>query len=104
VARLPWRYPVELRYYQLLFEEQLGYELEAQFSAYPGLGPVEINDLSADQSFFDYEHPLVLVYRKARDLSDAEWHALFAEQLKAEPRITREGYEAPVKLPIPGPG
>jgi hypothetical protein len=101
VARLPWRYPVELRYYQLLFEEQLGYELEAQFSAYPGIGPIQINDLSADQSFFDYEHPLVLIYRKTRDLADAEWQALFAEQLKTEPSRTREGNDGPVKLPIP---
>jgi hypothetical protein len=101
VSRLPWRYPVELRYYQLLFEEQLGYELAARFTAFPGLGPIEVNDLSADQSFFDYEHPLVLVFRKTRDLSDQEWQTLFAEQLKAEPSATREGTEPPAKLPIP---
>ena len=102
VSHLPWRYPVELRYYQLLFEEQLGYQLEARFTAFPGLGPLEFNDLSADQSFFDYEHPLVLVYRKTRDLSDQEWQTLFSEQIQAEPRTTREGDEPPVKLPIPG--
>jgi 4-amino-4-deoxy-L-arabinose transferase-like glycosyltransferase len=102
VARSPWRYPVEIRYYQLLFEERLGYELAARFTAFPGLGPLEINDLSADQSFFDYEHPLVLVYRKTRDLSDQEWQALFAEQLKVEPRASRVGDQAPVQLPIPG--
>jgi hypothetical protein len=102
VSRLPWRYPVELRYYQLLFEERLGYQLAARYTAFPGLGPIEVNDLSADQSFFDYEHPLVLVYRKTRDLSDGEWQTLFAEQLRAEPRASREGYEPAVQLPIPG--
>jgi hypothetical protein len=102
VRRLPWRYPVELRYYQLLFEEQLGYELAACFTAFPGLGPFEVNDLSADQSFFDYEHPLVLVYRKTHDLSDEEWQDLFAEQLKAKPNTSREGDAPPVALPVPG--
>ena len=61
----------------------------------------EIDDLGADQSFFDYEHPLVLVYRKTHDLGDEQWHALFREQLKTEPQVTREGDTPPVQLPIP---
>jgi hypothetical protein len=101
VSRLPWRYPVELRYYELLFTEQLGYKLEAKFTARPGLGPFEIDDISADQSFFDYEHPLVLIFRKVRDLTDLEWQMLFADQLESNPRLTRQGEEPPVKLPIP---
>ena len=101
VARSPWRYPVEIRYYELLFTGQLGYELAQKFTAFPGLGPWEIVDLSADQSFFDYEHPLVLVYRKTRDLSDSEWRQLFAAQLATEPRVTRKGDEPPAQLPIP---
>jgi hypothetical protein len=101
VARLPWRYPVEIRYYQLLFTGQLGYDLAARFTAPPGLGSFEVDDLEADQSFYDYEHPIVLIFRKRRDLSDEEWQALFGEQLRAEPRVTREGGDPPVKLPIP---
>ncbi len=101
VARLPWRYPVEIRYYQLLFTEQLGYDLVARFTAFPGWGSVEVNDLGADQSFYDYDHPLVLIFRKRRDLSDREWQELFAEQLKSRPLATRHGREPPVALPIP---
>jgi len=101
VARLPWRYPVEIRYYELLFTEQLGFELAARFTAFPGLGSCEINDLAADQSFFDYEHPLVLIYRKTRDLTDQEWRQLFAEQLGTQPEPTRQGDDPPVRLPIP---
>jgi hypothetical protein len=101
VARSPWRYPIEIRYYELLFAEQLGYELAARFTAYPGLGNVEIVDLCADQSFFDYDHPLVLIYRKTRDLSAAEWEELFAAQLQSEPRTSREGTTPPVELSIP---
>ena len=106
VARLPWRYPVEIRYYELLFTEQLGYDLESRFTAFPGLdipgiGAIEVNDLDADQSFFDYEHPLVLIYRKTRDLSDREWQTLFAEQLQTVLETTREGDDPPVQLPMP---
>lgn len=101
VARLPWRYPVTIRYYELLFAEQLGYRLEAKFTAYPGFGQFEIDDLNADQSFFDYEHPLVLIFGKTRDLTDLEWQTLFAEQLQVTPQTTRQGSEQPVKLNIP---
>jgi hypothetical protein len=101
VARLPWRYPVEIRYYELLFSEQLGYDLVGRFTAFPGLGPWEVNDLAADQSFFDYEHPLVLIFRKTRDLSDQEWQDLFARQLETLPEVTREGDDPPIQLPIP---
>jgi hypothetical protein len=101
VTRLPWRYPVTIRYYELLFTEQLGYKLEAKFVARPGLGPIEINDLSADQSFFDYDHPLVLVFGKTRDLTDLEWQTLFAKQLQTVPRTTRQGSDLPVKLALP---
>ncbi len=101
VARAPWRYPVAIRYYELLFTEQLGFDLAAKFTAYPGLGPVEIRDLSADQSFYDYDHPLVLIFRKTRDLGAEEWRSLFAQQLQAEPRASREGQTPPVELPVP---
>jgi hypothetical protein len=101
VARAPWRYPVAIRYYELLFAEQLGFDLVGKFTAYPGLGPLEINDLSADQSFYDYDHPLVLIYRKTRDLSAAEWRDLFAQQFQAEPRASRQGRTPAVQLPIP---
>ncbi|MBL7201296.1 MAG: glycosyltransferase family 39 protein [Anaerolineae bacterium] len=101
VIRLPWRYPVEIRYYQLLFSERLGYELAAKFTAFPGLGSLEVIDLEADQSFYDYEHPVVLIYRKTRDLTDLEWRELFAEQLSQIPQVTREGKDPPVHLPIP---
>ncbi len=101
VARLPWRYPVDIRYYELLFQERLGLKLEARFTAWPGFGPLEIIDLDADQSFFDYEHPPVLVFKKTRDLTEQEWQTLFAGQLQVEPQFTRRGTQPPVELPIP---
>jgi len=101
VSRLPWRYPIEIRYYELLFTEQLGYRLVNKFTAPPGIGPLSVDDIDADQSFYDYDHPPVLIFAKARDLSDAEWRELFSAQLKATPRATRWGDTPPVQLPIP---
>ena len=76
LPHLPQRYPMSTRFYDLLFQGQLGYELAAEFTAYPQLFGVEINDQSADESFWVYDHPRVLIYKKVRDLSDAEWNTL----------------------------
>jgi hypothetical protein len=60
-----------------------------------------VNDLDADQSFYDYDHPPVLIFEKKHDLTELEWRQLFAAQLEATPRTTREGDAPPVALPIP---
>ncbi|MDW8317438.1 MAG: DUF2298 domain-containing protein, partial [Anaerolineae bacterium] len=76
VDNLPQRYPLTNRYYQLLFAGQLGYELALKETNRPRLFGVEIDDSAADESFTLYDHPTVHVFRKVRDLSDAEWDAL----------------------------
>lgn len=76
LPRLPERYPLSIRFYELLFSEQLGYELAAEFTAYPSLFGVDIPDQNADESFWVYDHPRVLIYKKVRDLSEGEWQAL----------------------------
>jgi hypothetical protein len=102
VRRLPWRYPLEIRYYQLLFSGQLGFSLVYIVDIRPGLFGYMIPDAAADQSFYDYDHPKVLVYRKVRDLSDEELRELFAGELAAQPRLSRQGNEPPVDLGEPG--
>ncbi|MFZ2360755.1 MAG: DUF2298 domain-containing protein [Anaerolineae bacterium] len=76
VDNLPERYPMTNRYYQLLFDGKLGYELALEQVNSPRLFGVAIDDRNADESFTLYDHPRVLVFRKVRDLSDAEWDAL----------------------------
>ncbi len=76
VPRLPQRYPMTIRYYQLLFEGRLGFEKAAEFTSYPRLGPLVFVDDDADESFTLYDHPKPIIFRKVRDLSDAEWDAL----------------------------
>ena len=97
VPRLEERYPVSREYYRLLFEGQLGYELEAHFTSYPslfgvalvddtfrrprlpvpaGIGPSEVHSAEielgyADESFSVYDHPKVLIFGNVSRL-DAE--------------------------------
>ncbi len=76
VPRLPQRYPMTIRYYQLLFEGKLGFEKVAEFTAYPRLDGLIFIDDDADESFTLYDHPKPMIFRKVRDLTDAEWDAL----------------------------
>ena len=76
IPRLPQRYPMSTRYYQALFSGALGFEKVAEFTSYPRLGPFVFNDDSADESFTVYDHPKPLIFKKVRDLSDAEWQQL----------------------------
>jgi len=86
IPRLPQRYPITTRYYELLFDERLGFRLKKTFTSYPGLFGLTIVDDRADESFTVYDHPKVLIFQKERDLTDEEFDRLFANTLvPAEP-------------------
>lgn len=98
IPRLPERYPLTTRYYQMLFGEQLGFRLEAAFTSFPNLlgltlvddtfaepklpAPAILHDFrpsaltlnlgKADESFTVYDHPKVLVFQKMERLSAEE--------------------------------
>jgi YYY domain-containing protein len=76
IPRLPERYPMSTKYYQLLFAGELGFEKVAQFTSYPRLGPFVFNDSAADESFTVYDHPKPIIFQKVRELSDTEWDSL----------------------------
>jgi len=106
VRRLPWRYPVEIKYYELLFSGKLGFELAYVSMSYPSIwGFTFVDDpdaeRGADESFSVYDHPKVLIYRKVRDLPEAELRNLFGDALIAKPVVTRRGSTPPVNLPTP---
>ncbi|HUV88882.1 MAG TPA: glycosyltransferase family 39 protein, partial [Anaerolineae bacterium] len=44
IARLPARYPLTTAYYRALFAGQLGFELAADITSYPALGPFQFPD------------------------------------------------------------
>jgi YYY domain-containing protein len=76
IPRLPQRYPMTTKYYELLFSGQLGFEKVAEFTTYPKLGPFVFCDDDADESFTVYDHPKPIVFKKVRELSDEEWEEL----------------------------
>lgn len=77
VDELPQRYPMTNLYYQAMADGRLGYELAAEFASPPQLLGVAFDDRHADESWSLYDHPQVSVYRKVRDLTDAEFDAIF---------------------------
>ena len=105
IPRLPRRYPLTSRYYQLLMGERLGYDLVYYAAVYPRLLGVDLRDdtfvdpvlprprllaegeagglhLSlgrADESYSVYDHPMPLVFRKTRQLSRQELLGLFGD-------------------------
>ena len=84
ITRLPERYPLTTEYYRQLigcpadkniiwcyrvaesgmFHGNLGFELVATFESYPIIGPLVINDQTAEESFTFYDHPKVLIFKK----------------------------------------
>ena len=91
LARWPERYPLTARYYQQLFDGELGFEPIACFGRYPHLGPVVLRDNPAaglgfalpavcqardsvtlrlgrlDESFVVYDHPQAVIFRRRSD-------------------------------------
>ncbi|MBX2999729.1 MAG: glycosyltransferase family 39 protein [Caldilineaceae bacterium] len=76
VAELPQRYPMTTRYYELMFSGDLGFEIAAEFSTPPTLFGLTFPDHTADESWSLYDHPQVTIFRKVRNLSDAEFAQL----------------------------
>jgi YYY domain-containing protein len=79
IPRLPMRYPVTTRYYQLLFAGKLGFEKVAEFHSYPRLFGIEFNDTLAEEQFTVYDHPKVLIYHKTADYDRAKVEAMLSE-------------------------
>ncbi len=91
ITRLPERYPLTTEYYRQLigcpadkniiwcyetakpgmFHGSLGFDLVATFESYPTIGPLVINDESAEEAFTFYDHPKVLIFKKNADYTPA---------------------------------
>jgi hypothetical protein len=88
VPHMPWRYPVQLRYYDLLFSGKLGFSPIYTASDYPsllGLTFPDDNDL-IDASFIEYDHPTIRIFKKDHNLTPHEWDTLFAPAV-AQPSL-----------------
>jgi len=94
IPGLPQRYPMSTRYYQALFSGQLGFEQVYTAETPPQLGPLEINDQPADESFTVYDHPKPILFKKERQLSVAEWDAILGNTWQG----AAHGYVGPTTL------
>jgi YYY domain-containing protein len=65
IPKLPDRYPMTTRYYQLLFAGKLGFHLAAHFENPPHLLGYTLDDSGADESFSVYDHAPVWIFTRA---------------------------------------
>jgi YYY domain-containing protein len=100
MSKLPWRYPVQIRFYELLFSGKLGYTNVKTFTSYPTIPLLNwtINDDTADESFTVYDHPKVFIFKKTSPLTDEEVRGLFSNAVKA-PQVVKR-YPGPNDLPL----
>ncbi|MDQ3928310.1 MAG: DUF2298 domain-containing protein, partial [Chloroflexota bacterium] len=85
IPRLPWRYPVQIKFYELLFQEKLGFKSVHTTLVTPELMGIRFDDQSADESFTVYDHPRVDIFKKVADLTDDELRTLFSTALNRPP-------------------
>jgi hypothetical protein len=96
ITRLPERYPLTTVYYRDLlgcpadqdiircyqvaepgmFHGSLGFDLVAVFTDYPTIGPIQINDQSAEEAFTFYDHPKTMIFKKNADYDPAKVQAI----------------------------
>lgn len=63
------KYPITSRYYKLLFAQELGYKKVVEFSSYPSLFGITINDDESEETFQVYDHPKVIIFKNEKHLS-----------------------------------
>lgn len=69
IPRWPQKWPMMSRFYQGLFDGSLGFELDREFSNYPGFGSLRFRDDGLEEALGVYDHPRVLLFRKRHDFS-----------------------------------
>lgn len=101
IDQLPWRYPVQIRYYQMLNSGQLGFHKIADFRTDPGIGSFRINDQTADESLLNYDHPEVLIYKKSTLVDRPSYDALMATAVETPSSPTRSAQQKSLMLNQP---
>ena len=80
IGRLPDRFPLMTRFYRELFAGRLGFVRAKEFTSYPQLFGVELRDGGAEEAFSVYDHPRVIIFRRAGLLSWTRFKAALCPQ------------------------
>jgi YYY domain-containing protein len=94
-SRIPYRWPMTMRYYDSLFNGELGFELVQTFQRTFEFGPFRVsdqylptydapkwlNEFEAEEAFHVYDHPVVYIFHK----TDAYTSANTADILNSVP-------------------
>ncbi len=73
---LPEKYPLTSKYYQLLFENKLGYNKVAEFTSYPSILGIVINDDKSEESFQVYDHPKVMIFENKKIFNQKQFEEI----------------------------
>lgn len=89
-SRIPSRFPMTIKFYQALFNGELGYDLIKVVSSYPSVGNFEIADTyvpflrqdewlkrwGPEEAFTVYDHPVVFIFKKNKNFKRQNLEAL----------------------------
>jgi len=99
IPKLPDRYPMTIRYYQLLFAGKLGFHLAYHIATHPNLFGITLNETGADESFSVYDHPPVWIFmRTGPGLTANQIDTLLTQGLSLPPVSNRAGSQKPLLL------
>jgi YYY domain-containing protein len=104
IPRMAARFPMATKFYDLLFAGKLGFQLVGEFTSYPQLGGIVLNDDNSEEAFTVYDHAKVLVYQKVQPITAEQIAALITPpDWNAIPRFTaREAHKYKSLLLEPG--
>lgn len=72
MPHLSQKYPLTNRFYQQLLTGNLGYTEVADFTSYPQLFGIQINDDASEESVQVFDHPTVRIFQNTERLSEQE--------------------------------
>ncbi|HKV83514.1 MAG TPA: DUF2298 domain-containing protein [Ktedonobacterales bacterium] len=99
IPKLPDRYPMTTRYYQMLFNGQLGFTLAATFENHPHLLGFTLDESGADESFSVYDHPPVWIFVKnGAGLTQSQTLARLTDGLSLPATSNRSGAQKSLLL------
>lgn len=76
MANHPDKFPLVENYYKLLFSGELGFSKIKTFTSYPKIGPFEIPDEIAEETWTVFDHPVVRVYKKTKPFTKFQYEKL----------------------------